>query len=73
MQQAIQKIREVYDSGTAFFTKDAIRDIVQQIEKAERGQVKKVSIMGVDGILVQLSVKTGEVDPDTETPGVEMV
>ncbi len=31
-----------------------------------------VSIMGVDGTVVQLSVKTGEVDSNTESPGVAM-
>jgi hypothetical protein len=73
MQQAIQKIREVYDSGTPFFTKDAIRRIVQQIESIERGQPGKVSITGIDGTIVQLTVKTGQVHTDTEDSDNETV
>lgn len=73
LQEAIRKIREVYDSGTPFFTKDAIRDIMQQLEKVESGQLNEVSVMGLDGIVVQLPANIGEFKRDIEIPGVETV
>ncbi|KAI0423789.1 hypothetical protein F5Y09DRAFT_326395 [Xylaria sp. FL1042] len=73
MRQVIQRVREIYDSGTPFFSKEAIRKIMQQIDDIERGQPGRVSVMGVDGNIVQLLVKTGDIDSDIETPEVEMV
>lgn len=73
MQQVTHKVREIYDSGTPFFTKEAMRTIMQQIDDIEKGKPGTVSVVGIDGSIVQLLVKTGEVESDIETPGVEMV
>ncbi|KAJ3570025.1 hypothetical protein NPX13_g5875 [Xylaria arbuscula] len=73
MQQVIPKVREIYDSGTPFFTKEAMRRIVQQIDDIEKGKPGTVSVVGIDGNIVQLPVQTGEVESDIGTPGIEMV
>jgi hypothetical protein len=72
IQQVAHRVREIYDSGTPFFTKEAIGRVAQQIDDIERGQPGAVSVVGIDGNTVQLRVKTGEIDSDIET-GVEMV
>lgn len=46
---------------------------VEQIENIERGQPGKVSITGIDGTIVQLAVKTGQVHTDTEDSDIETV
>ncbi|KAI0096427.1 hypothetical protein GGR51DRAFT_29692 [Nemania sp. FL0031] len=71
MQQVVPRVREIYDSGTPFFTKEAIRKVIQQIDDIETGQPGVISVIGIDGNIVQLRVKTGEIDSDIE-PGVEM-
>ncbi|KAL1859825.1 hypothetical protein VTK73DRAFT_7445 [Phialemonium thermophilum] len=74
MQQAVQKIREMYDSGLPFFTKDALRETMQQMENIEKGQPGTVSVRGLDGTIAQFSVQTGEIVSDIEDierPGVE--
>ncbi|KAK0734301.1 hypothetical protein B0T26DRAFT_64077 [Lasiosphaeria miniovina] len=73
MQEAVQKIRQIYDAGTPFFNKDAMRQIVLQIENVESGKPGKVSVTGLDGTIVQLTVRTGQVDTDIGDPDVEEV
>ncbi|KAK4032782.1 hypothetical protein C8A01DRAFT_40756 [Parachaetomium inaequale] len=82
---AIQKlsgvINTIYESGAPFFTKDAIRDLVRQIDEAgvRRVQTEPVSlrfsVTGIDGktadIPVKLGVKHGGAQ-GVELDGVEL-
>ena len=58
-------INAIYDSGTPFFTKAAIRGLVRQIDESgiHRVQTKpltlKLSILGIDGSVVDTSLQTG--------------
>jgi len=64
------KIRSVFDAGVPFYTKDAIREVCQQIEKSGR-KGEKISVRGLDGVPIQFSVHTGDVssldESDTES------
>jgi hypothetical protein len=67
--EACLKIRSIFDAGVPFYTKDAIREICQQIEKSsKKGQ--KISVRALDGVHVDFEVHTGQVlerdKPDTE-------
>lgn len=58
INEAILKIRSLYDAGTPFYTKEALQDVCQQLEKSvERGQ--KVWVKGLDGILVDFDIENG--------------
>lgn len=65
------KIRSLYDAGTPLYTKEAIRDIDQQLEKCvQRGE--KVLVRGLDGIMVDFEIESGRTFPVGE-PNLEMV
>lgn len=56
--EAAEKIHFLYDSGTPFYTKAAIRDVWQQLEKASvEGQ--KVWVRGLDGVIVAFDIECG--------------
>jgi hypothetical protein len=56
--EASLKIRSLFDAGVPFYTKEDIRNICQQLEElSEKGQ--KVSVRGVDGVMVDFEIKTG--------------
>lgn len=65
------KIRSLYDAGTPLYTKEAIQDIDQQLEKCvHRGE--KVLVRGLDGIMVDFEIESGRAFPASE-PNLEMV
>jgi hypothetical protein len=74
-----EKINAIYDSGTPFFTKDAIRDIVRQLDELppisnpREKIVQKFTLRGIDGALVELSVPLGRVHPYRDLPDVDIV
>ena len=65
MTRAMLKVRSLYNEGTPLFTKEAIRDLDQQLEKShERGQ--KVSVRGMDGAKMEFQLETGRTLPTQE-------
>lgn len=57
--QAIAKLDQWYEAGVPFFTREAIRDINQQINRPfTPGQ--KILVKGLDGVSVKFDVMTGE-------------
>ena len=67
--QATLKIRALFDAGTPFYTKEVIRDVCQQLEKFG-GKGQKVSVRGLDGVIVDFDVESGLIlqaaQPDLE-------
>ncbi len=60
--QMVSRIRSMYDAGVPFFTKEAIRDLAQQLERAgTTGQ--KVSVRRLDGVMVDFDINTELVYP----------
>lgn len=57
------KIFEAYNSGKPFFTKDALRNIVEAFDRIAAGSKETVAIMGLDGLTVHFRTMTGEVLP----------
>jgi len=57
-------IRSLYDAGEPFYSKEIIRDIGRQL----RSGSQKVSVRGLDGIVVDVDIETGQLldtgDPD---------
>ncbi|KAH6857110.1 hypothetical protein B0I37DRAFT_369191 [Chaetomium sp. MPI-CAGE-AT-0009] len=58
-------INAIYDSGTPFFTKAAIGDLVRQIDESGMHRVQteplslKLSIAGIDGKMVEMNLQLG--------------
>lgn len=64
------KLSSMYDAGVSLFTKEAIRDLDQQLKSVPKyGQ--KISIKGIDGAMVDFKVLTGETHP--AEPGEEYI
>ena len=65
------KVLSMYDAGVPFFTKEALRDVYQQLKQAtEYGQ--KVSVRALDGAVVDFKILTGYIQP-RHTPDIEYV
>lgn len=69
IKQVKSTIKALYDNGVPFFTKDALREIQEQLEGDLRvGQ--KISVRGLDGVTVEFDVIAGQVirpaEADTE-------
>jgi hypothetical protein len=81
IETSISTIRELYANGVPLFTKDAIRDVVQQLDAlAERGwhtaaqEGARIAVKRLDGTIVEFAVETGSVrysymsdDSDSDT------
>ncbi|WEW58642.1 hypothetical protein PRK78_004110 [Emydomyces testavorans] len=53
-----QKIRSLYEAGCPLFTKDAIRDVSEQLKQnGDTGQ--EILIKGLDGTIVDFNIETG--------------
>ncbi|KAJ5121427.1 uncharacterized protein N7515_009388 [Penicillium bovifimosum] len=59
--EAKARIQELYDSGVPFFTKDAIREIWEQMQR-QLGQGDKVVVKDVTGAKLGCEVKLGKTD-----------
>lgn len=59
--EANLKIRDLYDAGIPFFTKEAIRDVYQQLKKPRKDQ--KISVKGLDGVFVDFEMQNGHTSP----------
>jgi len=65
------KIRSLFDAGTPFFTKEVIRDVCQQLEKFG-GKGQKVSVRGLDGVIVDFDIESGLILP-SDQPDLEFI
>lgn len=67
--KALSKLRSMYNAGSPFFTRQSIREIYQQLREL-RDKVKKISVTGLDGVVVDFDVRTGSTveadDPELE-------
>ncbi|KAI5861222.1 hypothetical protein GGS23DRAFT_577629 [Durotheca rogersii] len=74
-----EKLNAVFDSGVPFFTKDAIRDIVRQLDELAVNPnprvhtVRKFIVRGLDDCVVELRVPLGRVHPYRDLPDVDIV
>lgn len=68
---ATAKIRSLFEAGVPFYTKEAIRNVLQQLERSgEKGQ--KVSVRGLDGVIVDFEIETGITLP-ADQPDLEFI
>jgi hypothetical protein len=51
------RILEFYRAGKPFYSKESIRDICRQLANSE---TRKVSVKGLDGVVVDFGIKTGQ-------------
>jgi hypothetical protein len=71
--EATLKIRSLFDAGIPFYTKEAIRDVCQQLEKlGESESRQKVSVRGLDGVIVDFDIESGRTLPAGE-PDLEFL
>lgn len=74
MRQAADRVRELYGSGVPFFTKDAIADLVGQLDRARKHHEQKgasegdtheqvFSLQGLDGKTVEIENEIGTAWP----------
>lgn len=69
--EAYTRIRSLFDAGTPIFTKEMIRDVCWQLERSDqRGQ--KISVRGLDGVMVDFETESGRILPGTES-GLEFI
>lgn len=59
--EIIARVKAAYDAGTPFFTKDAIRSVVEAFDRIRlEGSNETVSITGIDGVPIEFRLRTGE-------------
>ncbi len=64
--EILEKIYEMYTSGVPFFTKDSMRDIHQQLLKAQTGD--NVSVLNLDGTKREFTNTVGRIYDDHDDP-----
>ena len=70
-RKKVTKVTALYHAGVPFFTKDAIRDLHQQILIAKNGD--NVSVLGLDGEVEETKIDVGMVSDDQKEPHTEWV
>lgn len=56
-KEALNKLRTIYNAGTPFFTKDALRAAIREAEAIGPGLAcQKICLRGLDGVVVEYSV-----------------
>lgn len=63
------RILSLYNAGEPLFSKEILRDVARQLAETES---RKVSVRGVDGVVVQFDIETGQL-LDTGAPEWEFV
>ncbi|KAM5486946.1 hypothetical protein MaudMau93_004829 [Microsporum audouinii] len=75
IKQVKSTIKALYDNGAPFFTKDALREIQEQL-KGDLRVGQKISVRGLDGVTVEFDVIAGQVirpaEADTEYVALEI-
>ncbi|EHA26047.1 hypothetical protein ASPNIDRAFT_36526 [Aspergillus niger ATCC 1015] len=72
VQDIISHIQSLYDSGRPFYTKDLLQCIKEQLRDARDGIIQTIRVPGVDGVIVEFPVMTGQVFPTPEQ-GMELI
>ncbi|GLA65184.1 hypothetical protein AtubIFM55763_008075 [Aspergillus tubingensis] len=72
-QEIFVHIQEMYDSGKPFYTKELLQDLKEQIQDACNGVIQTIRVPGLDGVLVEFPVLTGQVYPAHDEPGMEYI
>ena len=74
-----ETLNAIFDLGVPFFTKTAIQDMVRQIDglavnpNPRLQVVRKFTVRGVDGGVVEILVPLGRVHPYRDLPDVDIV
>jgi len=77
--QFSERINAIYDSGVPFFTKDAIKDVAEQLDHLTSGlklgdkAALTFTVRGVDGIRVDIPMELGTVEPYRDEPDLDIV
>ena len=77
--RAAEKINAIYDTGAPFFTKDAIREIVRQLDELTANirlgdkALLIFTVQGLDGSFVEIPLELGVVLPYRDLPDVDIV
>lgn len=64
IHEAILNIRQRYEAGVPFYTKENIRKLAQQLKFAQKGQQSDgdtVSVQAIDGKVVDFKIESGRV------------
>lgn len=70
--EAVSKIDALHNSGVPFFTKERIQHVHDQLKKSLR-KGDKISVQGVDGVMIHFNVVTGKIREDHENGDMELV
>lgn len=70
--EVVSKINTLHDSGIPFFTKERIQRIHEQLKKSLKGG-DNISVEGVDGVMINFDVVTGDIRKDYENEDLEFV
>lgn len=65
-------IRQLYEAGVPFFTKEQLQDLSRQLKQAETSDKPEILIKGLEGTEETFEVKTGITRAGSE-PGTEWV
>ena len=74
-----ERINTIYDSDVLFFTKDAIKDVVRQLNqlttdlKLGDKTTLTFTMQGLDGVCVDIPVELGTVESYRDDPDLDIV
>ncbi|KAK4182845.1 hypothetical protein QBC35DRAFT_509213 [Podospora australis] len=67
-EEAVRKVRQLYDSGVPFFTKDALRHMASLLQTTRQSgnndNDQKLTIMGLDGHTTEITCDHGKIMPN---------
>ena len=71
VREALSKLQALYDAGNPFFTKRAHKHVYQQLKGADEKR-KEITVLALDGEMVDFEIQTGTVleEDDTELESV---
>lgn len=71
-EEARSVVQSLVDQGCPLFTREALRDVGQQLKRAYKGEIQKISLQALDSVTVEFPVETGQVQSSRE-PGAEFI
>ena len=72
IEEAVSKIHALVDTGHPLFTKEVLRDVGRQLRNARNKEAQKISVKGLDGVVVEFDIETGDTHKSWE-PGFEFI
>lgn len=71
-EEARSTVQSLFEKCDPLFTREALREVSQQLKRAYKGEIQEIKVKGLDGVTIEFPVETGQIH-DSREPDAEFI